>query len=141
MLEEGQGGIERRRGVRFERELPLRFLVFDSFSSDGVEENLRPKEGRISNISAGGVRISTTEIDEDTAQALKESKVKLALRFALEDGGKDINATAQVKWLIKANVDEQGRVKYIMGVEFLDINSEDRNRIIRFILSKRFPNL
>ena len=141
MAEANSGGIERRRSIRFNKELPLRFVIFDSFAPDETKENLRPREGTISNISAGGLRVSTSDLDDEDIESLKSNRAKLALRFSLEQNIPDINTTAQVKWMVKANVDEAGKSKFVIGLEFLDISSEDRNRIVKFIISQRFPSL
>ena len=141
MSEDNTRGTERRRSVRFSKEIPLRFVIFDSFASDEKKEDLRPREGKISNISAGGVRISTSDLGEKDLEALKSNRAKLALRFNLEEKVPDINATAQVKWMVKANINGEGKSKFVMGLEFLDISSEDRNRIVQFIISQRFPSL
>lgn len=139
-MEENIGGVERRKSIRFSKEITLRFVIFDSFASDERKEDLRPREGKISNISAGGVRVSTSDLDEKDLEALKSNRAKLALRFSLEEKSCDINATAQVKWMVKANT-EEGKSKFVIGLEFLDISSEDRNRIVQFIISQRFPSL
>ena len=85
--------------------------------------------------------IADQENFSEHLKQLKANKAKLALRFMLEEGSPDINATAQVKWVVKANVDESGKSKFVMGLEFLDISSEDRNRIVHFVIAQRFPTL
>ncbi|MCD6133940.1 MAG: PilZ domain-containing protein [Candidatus Omnitrophica bacterium] len=135
------GRVERRKSIRFSKEVTLRFVIFDSFASDERKEDLRPREGKISNISAGGVRISTSDLDEKDLEVLKSNRAKLALRFSLEEKSCDIDATARVKWMVKANINEEGKSKFVIGLEFLDISSEDRNRIGQFIISQRFPSL
>lgn len=108
-----QGGeVYRRRYVRVAVGIPV------SYTRDGDEP---AKEGQISDLGGGGVRVAS---DED----LPLGSV-LLLRFALPDVGRELVARGRIV-LSFYNAEDK---RFFHGIAFTQIDPRDQEEIIRYV--------
>jgi c-di-GMP-binding flagellar brake protein YcgR len=126
-------GPERRESVRLERIIPAEYNLINDLKSIELS---RKRSGIIQNISARGVRLQAEELDERWIEGLYSGMVKLGLEIKLPGGQKPIRALAKVAWLTKTpQQTETGKTNYLIGLEFIDITTEDRDIIKKYIIS------
>lgn len=108
--------FERRRHPRFNIDLPIEYYPIDSSISHS---------GRAINISEGGLLVYLPEKVE-VGQYLK-----MKLFFPL---GSDLNTIEMVGQLVWMDIHlEKGWGDYRSGVRFIDISSEDQNKLKKFL--------
>jgi len=108
--------FERRRHPRFNIDLPIEYYPIDSSISHS---------GRAINISEGGLLVYLPEKVE-VGQYLK-----MKLFFPL---GSDLNTIEMVGQLVWMDIHlEKGWGDYRSGVRFIDISSEDLNKLKKFL--------
>jgi len=87
----------------------------------------------LSNIGRGGVFIPT--------KAPLERREKVTLKIFLPDGGKEVEVFGEVAWSRKvATVTPQGKHPQGMGVKFLNLAHEDKERIFKLLRQRTVLN-
>lgn len=126
-------GQERREYVRLEQTIPAKYNLINDVKSIELSKK---RTATIQNISAGGVRLQVEGLDEQWIEGLYSGMVKLGLEIELPGGGKPVRALAKVAWLTKApEATESGKTNCLMGLEFIDITTEDKDSIKKYIIS------
>lgn len=115
---------QRRSFVRFPVTLPVRFYLNPQSGSSLIPESCEEKQGKIIDISGGGLQIYTSTSLQAGAQVL--------LRLKLNDGDpQELFLSATVSWVTE---DEWHRsVRF--GVCFSGISEAARERIISYVFS------
>lgn len=108
---------ERRRYVRLDTRLKISYTIVKN------ERDL-PRDTETKDIGGGGIRILFTE--SLPVQTL------LKLNIALPEESQPIVCTGKVVWVEEFSVME--KKEYEAGVSFTDINSKDRDRIIKYVI-------
>lgn len=116
--------LERRKSPRLKENI----FILGNLRSSPTEEF----KAIIKDISIGGLMF---ELERDIP---KESKLELEI---YQPGNRDktiffsIHSLARVAWIKRLEREnlEQGENKYRMGIEFLEIKQEDRQRVAKFI--------
>lgn len=119
MVEEYWQGEERRKSVRINSSFIVKYII---------EKKLHIKiNGQTKDISEDGMRLLINE--------KLNTGTLLFLEFNLPDTKKMINAEASVVWA-GGQFNERssiGRRVFHTGVRFLNINAEDKNRLVNYI--------
>lgn len=124
MDKEGLSNSERRRSPR----LKENFFIFGKLRSTLVEEF----KAITQNINAGGLMFETER------DILKDSKLELEIYLPLAGDKRiifSIPVMAKIIWARKIEKDnfEEGENKYRIGIEFLELKEEDRERIAKYV--------
>jgi c-di-GMP-binding flagellar brake protein YcgR len=111
-------GEERRKFVRLSASVIVDYKVIDTQSV---------KTTQTKNISAGGICIIVyEEIEPETI---------LDLKIYLPDDSSPIQAKGRVVWKKEFTFSSDPRARFDIGIEFLEIESFDRERISRYVFS------
>lgn len=116
--------IQRRNFFRFEWLMNVKFRVIE-------DENKRYAEGEtpyidtyIRDISGGGVALITTE----------KQNIGTIIEIQLNLDGDIMTVIGEV---VRAEIYENDKNKYEIGIKFIDITQRDRDRIVKFIFHKQ----
>lgn len=133
-MEEKYKGPERRESVRLEQDIPAEYNFINDIKSVALSQK---RSGMIRNISARGVRLEVSELDESLMEGLYSGLIKLGVLINLPGEERPLKAIAKVAWLTKAfEKSDTESIKYILGLEFLDLSAADIDTIIKYILNK-----
>lgn len=101
----------------------------------GSSEGRRVVAGTCRNISAGGCRLQI-----ENAELLPALDVNSSLEFSvqLEAAGPPIQGTAKVAWIRRERGDG-GKIRVVMGVEFMTLPLPERERIKAYIKARVQP--
>jgi uncharacterized protein (TIGR02266 family) len=87
----------------------------------------------LSNIGQGGIFVPTKEP--------LERRKKVSLKIFLPDGGKEVEIFGEVAWSRKiAKVTPQGKYPQGMGIKFLNLAREDKERILKLLRQRTVRN-
>lgn len=112
--ENNRSGQDRRRFNRLERHLPLQFR--------NIEKNRPEMSGSLTrDISGGGIRFVSNDF--------LPVQTSVGLQLSLESNLHTLPATARVVWVQKLPYNEN----FMIGLEFLNIENENRAKIIRYV--------
>lgn len=132
-MEEKYSGLERRKAVRLEQDIPVEYNFLNDIKS---LELSRKRSGIIRDISALGVRLEADELNRDWIEGLYSGLIKLGIEIKLPGEKRPIRALTKVVWLTKAWQDNEGGLtKYVLGLEFLDITTADLDVIKSYIIN------
>ncbi|MFH1360806.1 MAG: PilZ domain-containing protein [Candidatus Omnitrophota bacterium] len=109
---------ERRKFLRLNINVDIKYAVLPS--SDNHSGSSR-------NISAGGICIITHE------ELLPGDRLKLDI--SLPDDPSMIQTIGQVVWTKTFSIAGEGKNRYDVGVEFIDISDEERGKIKKYVFS------
>jgi Tfp pilus assembly protein PilZ len=114
----------------------MRLVVFDAqgLGSLRPKETIKLRTGIIRNISIAGLCLETNDLNDDWIPGMLSETIQIALKFQLPDSPESINATAKAVWIKKKS--ESDEYKYILGLEFVDIDDSNRTRIREYIARK-----
>ena len=131
---------ERRSNVRIAVSLPIEFLLFDSDISSKLDfkETVKLRIAMTKNISVGGLCVETDDLEDAWLNDLSSGMMKFALKFKLPTTTELISSTAKAIWIKKRENVKPGEMKYLLGLEFLDINTKDANKIVDFVVNYYF---
>jgi len=124
-------GPERRETVRLELTVPVEYTLINDIRSTELSKRRRAS---VTNISSRGVRIESDEIDDSLIEELYNGKIKIGLEMRLPDADVPLKALAKVAWLTKGWKEQDGRAKYVMGLEFVDITTAHQDLIRGYII-------
>jgi c-di-GMP-binding flagellar brake protein YcgR len=124
-------GPERRETVRLELSANVDYTLINDIKS---AELSRRRRAIVTNISARGLRIESDEIDDSQIEELYNGRIKLGLEMKLPAIDTPIRALAKVAWLTKGWKEQDGRAKYVMGLEFVDITTAHQDLIRGYII-------
>jgi len=119
---EKYGGPERRKFTRISFSFPVRFKQYD-FDKGGVEKEGITQYAYSNDISLEGIKLKFLE----NVEVGKYLKLKLTL--PVEQGCIVIHAKGEVKW---NQYDENDKI-YIVGVQFLEMDEDDKIKLEEFI--------
>jgi len=125
-------GPERRETVRLELNIPVEYTLINDIKSTELS---RRRRATVTNISARGLRIESDEIDDSLIEELYNGRIKLGLEMKLPGTDIPVKALAKVAWLTKGWKEQDGRAKYIMGLEFLDITTVHQDMVREYIIN------
>jgi c-di-GMP-binding flagellar brake protein YcgR len=128
-------GYERRRFVRVDEPLPVKFKLLDRNSSEAVSEW---KECNIRDISRGGACIQLNDVDEKLKEAITSSSNIFEFEMTLP-AQKKIVAKGDIYYLKArgATIWENFKKEILeIGVKFIEISPEDENLIVAYIAEK-----
>jgi c-di-GMP-binding flagellar brake protein YcgR len=131
-MEDDVFGVERRRFVRVDKEVPVKFRVLDT---DG-KQLLDWVDAKSKNISMGGVAIEITRLDTASQRIAKSMDHIIELELMLHLGT-ELKAHAKV-----VSVISKGKVKWNLsykevleiGVKFTDVTPEKQQKIREFLI-------
>lgn len=125
-------GEDRRKGVRWSQIIPTNYLLINC-ERDTILKEMRVAS--IHDISAVGVCLEVSELDESLKDDLISGRAKVLLEMELPGIREPISASSKVVWLSKL-WKESGKAEggYLMGLDFIDIATSSSDIIIDFIL-------
>lgn len=129
---EHSNGHEQRKSVRINATLPVKFVLFDSKNPNNMLSNVLSCSTH--NVSAGGVMVETDDLATDKIGELIDGMIHLALEVKLPASIKPIKALAKVIWAIERKDVSEGEKKTLMGLKFIDISMEDKDKIEKFVI-------
>jgi len=137
MGESAGSSPNKRMHARVNIDLDMHLVLVDTNSAGLVDgkDRIRLRQGKIIDISASGLKITSKDITPSLEYHLLAGTITLAIRFALSEGSSAISAVAKVTWL-KQTINLQGRY-FTMGLKFIEINPQDQNAISAFILEHK----
>jgi len=113
----GENMEERRKFVRLDAAVKIRYKVLMP------TENIGNSNSR--DLSAGGVKVEVTE-------SIKPNTV-LWMEIALPNEADPLQAKGEVVWQEKISTTEN--IRYEMGIKFLEMDLNDRNRLSKYLFS------
>lgn len=124
MKMEGYPNLERRRFSRLKDNI----FIFGNLRLSPIEEF----KALTKDISAGGLMLET---ERDISE---ESELELQIYQPMDSDKRvifSILVLTKVKWIRQIEKDnfEQGENKYRVGIEFLELKEEDRERIAKYV--------
>jgi len=122
--------MELRTYIRLNAVFPVEFQLLDVKTGAAIGDI---RQGFTRNISKGGICLEFNSAEEGFEKILKERSAKLELFLHIPPGRKEIKATAGIAWYEKTK--HERFTRYLVGLTFLDIDPDDRNRI--YIHAKR----
>ena len=126
-------GPERREAVRFACDIPAEYNFINDVRS---VELLKKRPGIIRNISSRGLHLGIQELDNSWTDGLYSGMIKLGLVINLPGEKQPLRAVAKVVWLTKSlRESDSGTIGCILGLEFLDITTTNRDKITNYILN------
>ncbi len=125
-------GYERRKSVRINEALPVKFILFDSKNAENLLSNVINCSTQ--NISAGGFMVETDDLKNGQINDLINGMINIALEVKLPASIKPIKALAKVSWLVERKDISEGQKKFMMGLKFVDISMEDKDKIEKFVI-------
>ena len=125
---------EKRKMERMSVDLPLRYWVIKGKNLDKERNALELAEGVSKDISDGGICIKTGIAPIKTP--FKEDKELLGMEIDLFPHFKNVKAFGKPRWVV--DIKEEGRIKYIIGIEFLE--SKNGNHKVLQTYLKNFNN-
>jgi len=128
-MEEKYKGPEHRESVRLGQDIPVEYNFINEVKSVELSQM---REGTIHNVSSGGVQLEVENLRDEWTNGLYSGLIKIGLKIKLPGEKQIIRALAKVIWLTKS---WQETNRYIMGLEFLDITTADRDKITNYILN------
>ncbi|MFH1823793.1 MAG: PilZ domain-containing protein [Candidatus Firestonebacteria bacterium] len=131
---EGFNGIEHRRYIRLNKEVPLKFKVL---SDDKANILTNWIEAKTQNISLGGMCINVIDLSDEIKSMLLSGKHFVEIEMDLTTDGKvKINAqSTYIKVIGRVKWDHNSEI-YEMGIQFLDTPLEVMDKIKEFITQK-----
>ena len=132
--------IDRRRSKRFRLKLPIKFRVYLPSQPDGGSTFL---SAELHDLGQSGMRMMTNVVQQGSLHIFHPDLVaseQSRLEIEIPDGGQTLTLVGRVVWYDR-NPDEHP-YSFRVGVEFVDIGSEDRKRIQSLIqreVSTSFP--
>ena len=119
-----QNGLveERRKFIRLNINVDIRF----SLIKNTVQEEIKSKSR---NISAGGICIMTGE-------SLKAGDV-LKIEIILPENPPIVHALGKVSWIKPFGYLDEKKQRYDVGVEFVEIDERERERVNKYVFSLR----
>ena len=132
--------IDRRRSKRFRLKLPIKFRVYLPSQPDGGSTFL---SAELHDLGQSGMRMMTNVVQQGSLHIFHPdlaASEQSRLEIEIPDGGQTLTLVGRVVWYDR-NPDEHP-YSFRVGVEFVDIGSEDRKRIqslIRREASTSFP--
>ncbi|MBU0634514.1 MAG: PilZ domain-containing protein [Candidatus Omnitrophica bacterium] len=110
---------------KIERRKYPRVNAFITYSV--VEKNSLEKSTNSKNISAGGIAFFSKE--------KLETNTILSLNISLPDRS-DFMAKGKVVWEDHVKVADDSNMYYELGIKFIDINDDDRQKISKYVLHR-----
>jgi len=124
-------GPDRREFTR----IKLSLSALYNFVKEPFTEDLSKKRaGTMCTLSAKGIGLEIKTLDETFLEDLYKGMMKIGIIFSLEEGP-PIKALAKMSWITKTVDEENGEVKYVMGLEFTDITTQNIDTIKTFIIN------
>jgi hypothetical protein len=123
---------ERRQYIRLDSVFPVQFRLV---STDGRQFLSDWQQGFTNNVGKGGICLIVNNLAAELTGLLKKRGAKLSLGIEMPLARKPVNALAEVTWIQEAS-GLPG--KYLVGLNYLEINSWQNNRILRYALAKKF---
>lgn len=118
---------ENRKYQRFSRKLPLEFSLTEL--QEGLVPGVNQKQGMMLNVGKGGMCFECDHLRSSTITYLSQQNVLLDVTVFIPLVQKPLKLVGQVTWHQK--VDEQENGKYIIGIKFRSIKSEDLKLLFR----------
>jgi len=115
--------IERRKYPRLNVDVDVEYAILTTLSPEDKDSQ---STTQTKNISAGGICIIVYE-DLPVGSLLH-------LKIFLPDSFEAIEAKGKIVWKSEMFMSSDLRSRYEVGVEFVEINEEDRDRIYKYVL-------
>ena len=117
---------ERREFIRVKSECAVTYRFLGGAAAGADEAHA----GATDNISGGGLKLSGKVPNPDWLAELLTGRIAVGVEIALPDGGPPVRALTRVAWVERL---EKSR-RLVLGLRFREVSSEDRERIIAFII-------
>lgn len=116
--------IERRRYIRLGAVFPVEFQFLDLATGNTVSDI---KQGFTRDVGRGGICLEVNNLEENFEKILNEKNARLDLRLHIPLSHRETKAVANIAWCKKLKSGYPN--KYLIGLSFLQIDSNDRDRI------------
>ncbi len=123
---------EHRKFIRLDSVLPVQFQLL---TLDGRSVLSDWQQGFTNNICRSGIALTVNNLNPDLAEMIKQKKVKLSLDLEIPLTHRIINAKTSIVW---AQAEDSGQNKYLMGLLYEAINSDQNNMIMRYVFAKKY---
>ncbi|MBF0522164.1 MAG: PilZ domain-containing protein [Candidatus Omnitrophica bacterium] len=120
---------EKRQYIRLKSVFPVDFSVVSSAGNSW-------HQGYTANVSQGGICLETSDVDQETLEAIVHQKVLLDVHLHLPLSRPPIKAKAQVAWIQKTEDDTH--LRFQIGLKFSEIAAKDVHRIVGYARWLRF---
>ena len=127
-----EGGAERRRYVRVDAEVPVRYKFFSQEDDLALGEEF---EGKTKNVSAGGILLTVRIPNMDWITSLLRQKMYLGIKLELPDR-EPVRTLARVAWV--GSMDEETQT-CALGLSFKEITKADQDKLFEYIIASRMP--
>lgn len=125
---------ERRDFVRVAVEIPVKYRFRTALKHHPDYE--RPQPGSTSNLSGGGLLLQGRLPAIAAVTELLTGKTTIDLELSLPGETYMIRARGRCAWI--ETIDEQS-LRCHLGVRFLDITPEDKERIFKYVIRVQMP--
>lgn len=134
MTENWDHGEERRKHVRLKKNIPVRIAY--RYVSGNSEES-KTEDAFILNISASGVCLEISGLDEKWKEDLLYARAIIALEINLPEVEEPIRILAKAVWITNADgqmYEDQEIKKFLMGARFIEITSQQEDLVTQYII-------
>lgn len=128
-------GTERRHFKRLVVKLPVRLLLIDAKESRELPGTLLP---HTVDISGGGLLFEISNLTEEWIRGLTSGMIRVGLELDLPTYAEPVRVLAKVAWLKKKETDPK---RYLLGLNFIDITEEDRDKVLRYVVNAYLEKL
>jgi c-di-GMP-binding flagellar brake protein YcgR len=132
VLRNGYKNIEERKSARLKYPLVVEYKIIKGGNKEKVSKSIK---GEIKNISLGGTCLLSNSLEMDGLHIYHDSNTLfqnlLELEIDLPSGFGQVTALGKVAWFDLAK--RRGKYQYEIGVVFLEMIEEDKNKLSKFI--------
>jgi c-di-GMP-binding flagellar brake protein YcgR len=125
---------ERREFIRVREQCPVEYRFIGG--ADGGFHEKEPCLGATDNISGGGLKLVGPLPNLDWVPELLIGRMAVGLQLRLPGEEAPVSAIARVAWM---EVENRKSRRFLMGLRFMDISRQDRERIVQFIIRAQVP--
>lgn len=130
-----QDSFERRHNNRLAIEVELRIVLFNAGLSGVLtwQQLMNLRKGLLVDISSTGIKMKTSDLDSAWFYHLTSGGIQVAMKFKLPKLDQELGAMAQVIWVSDNPAVKKDNYKYLVGLKFTQISSQDQEKIADFI--------
>ncbi len=126
---------EKREFIRVGLEIPIRYKFICEHIKNPLVEKIY--KGKSTNIGAGGLLLAGEIPDFNWIPDMLLQKIVIGMNFLLPREENMIKVLGRAAWIGSLEEEKhQGQ----MGLKFVELTSEDKDRIMRFVIRLQIPS-
>ena len=133
-------GRDRRYGVRVSLDIVMNLVIFDAEVTGLIrgKDLIKLRRGKVSDISITGLRVETSDIEDQWLFHMLSGRVQIALKLQLPKDKDPINAIGKIVWIDSAG--HALHAKRMLGIKFMEISAQDKVKITDYMkTAKKIP--